>query len=81
MSNHRTIEWLREVQKTHRLTQREMAKHAGISEDKMSRVLHGVRRLDAEELMRFCEALGISLSERQVRRFLYTSFNLAKEKK
>lgn len=46
--------------------QRELGKRAGLAEDKLSKVLHGTRRLTPFELARLSEALEIPIGE-----FLY----------
>jgi plasmid maintenance system antidote protein VapI len=57
----RERQWLRDMMIDHSLTQVQVAGLIGIGQDKMSRVMHGTRRLSLDEALRLCDTLGDGL--------------------
>jgi transcriptional regulator with XRE-family HTH domain len=69
---------LRTVREEARITQHEMAASLGMDQTVLSKIEHGVRRLDLLELDAICDVAGISLED-FVRRYRLAAGNRTAE--
>lgn len=54
---------LKSFRKAHRLNQKELAEKLNITQSYLSKIERGDRGIDIIELMEYCEAVGVSLTE------------------